>query len=116
MERIARVGSVVLLVATVASAQGKPGGISGDIVKIGVLTDLSGLYSDLSGPGWVIAAHMAVDELGGKDLGNPTQKASPDTQTKPMVAANRAPEWFDREGVVMFSTFPNPSTALPFRK
>jgi branched-chain amino acid transport system substrate-binding protein len=116
MERIAGVGSVVLLVATVASAQGKPGGISGDMVKIGVLTDLSGLYSDLSGPGSVIAAQMAIDEFGGKVLGKPIQMVSADHQNKADVAADRAREWFDREGVDMIVDVPNSGAAIAVSK
>ncbi len=116
MERIAGMGSVVLLAAAVASGQGKAGGISGDLVKIGVLTDMAGLYSDLSGPGSVIAAQMAVDEFGGKVLGKPIQMVSADHQNKADVAADRAREWFDREGVDMIVDVPNSGAAIAVSK
>ncbi|HXB56008.1 MAG TPA: ABC transporter substrate-binding protein [Vicinamibacteria bacterium] len=108
-------GSVALLVATLASAQGKPG-ISGDMVKIGVLTDMSGLYSDLSGPGSVVGAQMAIDEFGGKVLGKPIQMVSADHQNKADVAADRAREWFDREGVDLIVDVPNSGAAIAVSK
>jgi len=52
-----------------AAAAAESSRISDDVVKIGVLTDLSGVYSDLAGNGSVIAARLAVEEMGGKVLG-----------------------------------------------
>ncbi len=63
-----------------AYGQGK---VSGDVVKIGVLTDMSGVYADLGGPGSIIAAQMAIDDFGGKVLGKPIQLISADTRTRP---------------------------------
>ena len=82
-------------------AQAKAGGgkISDGVVKIGVITDLSGLYSDLSGQGSIIAAQMAVADFGGKVLGAPIQVVSADHQDKPDVAASKARDWFDTQGV-----------------
>ena len=45
--------------------------ISGDTVKLGVLTDMSGVYSDNSGAGMVLATQMAVEDFGGKLNGKP---------------------------------------------
>jgi len=58
--------AAMLLASGAALAQGK---ISGDVVKVGVLTDMSGLYSDVGGQGSVLAAQMAVDDFGGKIKG-----------------------------------------------
>ena len=88
----------LLLTAVQASAQAK-GKISDGVVKIGVITDLSGLYSDLSGQGSIIAAQMAVADFGGKVLGAPIQIVSADHQDKPDVAASKARDWFDTQGV-----------------
>jgi len=99
--------------ASSAIAQSK---ISGDVVKIGVLTDLSGLYSDLSGQGSVIAAQMAVDEMGGKVAGKPVQVISADHQNKADVGANKAREWYDREGVDMIVDVVNSGVALAVTK
>jgi len=95
------IGCLFLLTAVAAGAQAKGGGgrISDGVVKIGVITDLSGLYSDLSGQGSIIAAQMAVADFGGKMLGAPIQIVSADHQDKPDVAASKARDWFDTQGV-----------------
>ena len=66
--------------------------ISGDVVKIGVLSDLSGVYSDFGGPGAVEAARMAVADFGGKVLGKTIEVISADHQNKADVAASKARE------------------------
>ena len=86
--------------------------ISDDVVKIGVLNDLSGIYSDLSGQGSVTAARLAIEEMGGKVLGKPVELVFADHQNKPDVAANLARGWFDQGKVDMVTDFPTTSTAL----
>lgn len=86
--------------------------VSDNVVKIGVLNDLSGVYSDLSGQGSVIAARLAIEEMGGKVLGAPIELIFADHQNKPDVAANLARTWFDQEKVDMTTDFPTASTAL----
>jgi branched-chain amino acid transport system substrate-binding protein len=81
-------------------------------VKIGVITDMSGSYADLSGKGSVVAAQMAVEEFGGKVLGKPITVLSADHQNKADIASSLARRWFDTEGVDMVIDFPNSSTAL----
>jgi branched-chain amino acid transport system substrate-binding protein len=68
-------------------------------VKIGVLTDMAGMYKDIMGPGSVLAAQMAVEDYGGKVLGRPVEIVSGDHQTKPDVGAAIARNWFDNNGV-----------------
>ena len=85
-------------VSTSAMAQGK---LSGDSVKIGVLTDMSGVYADYGGPGAVAAAKMAVQDFGGKMFGKPIEVVNADHQNKPDVAKNVTQQWFDRDGVDM---------------
>lgn len=75
--------------------------ISDEVVKIGVLTDMSGTYSDFTGAGAVIAAKMAVEDFSktGKILGKPIEVVSADHQNKADIAAQRALSWYDRDGV-----------------
>ena len=51
----------------------RPGRNPGDTVKLGVLTDMSGVYSDNSGPGLVLATQMAIEDFGGKVNGKPIE-------------------------------------------
>lgn len=111
--------AVVVLSAVGVSAQaGKPatGKISGDVVKVGVLDDMSGLYSDIGGQGSVIAAQMAVSDFGGKVLGKPIQVISADHQNKPDIGANIARDWFDRQGVDVIVSVVNSGVALAVSK
>jgi branched-chain amino acid transport system substrate-binding protein len=79
---------------TAAQAQ-----ISGTSVKIGFITDMSGLYADLDGPGGTEAIKMAIADFGGKVLGKPIEIISADHQNKPDIAASLAREWIDQQGV-----------------
>ncbi|MGE5512548.1 MAG: ABC transporter substrate-binding protein [Bacteroidota bacterium] len=96
MGRISLALAVVpaLLSATPAAAQ-----ITDDVVKIGVLTDMSSLYADINGPGAVVATQMAVDELGGTILGKKIEVIQADVQNKADVAVSIASRWFDNEKV-----------------
>lgn len=99
----------VLGFAGPASAQA----ISDGAVKIGVLTDLSGGYSDLSGSGSVLAAQMAIDDF--KSTYSPKfaiNLLSADHQNKPEVASAKARAWFDQEHVDMIADLPASSSAL----
>jgi branched-chain amino acid transport system substrate-binding protein len=86
---------VVAGVLALSSGSGVRAQISDDVVKIGLLIDMSGTYSDLAGPGSVIAAHMAIDDFGGKVLGKPIELVYSDSQNKADVASAKAREWFD---------------------
>ncbi|MBA4195879.1 MAG: ABC transporter permease, partial [Comamonadaceae bacterium] len=80
-------------------AMAQQGKLSGDAVKIGVLTDMSGLYADYGGPGAVAAARLAVQDFGGKMFGKDIVVVNADHQNKPDIAKNVAQQWFDRDGV-----------------
>ena len=69
-------------------------GISDGIVKVGVLTDLSGVYSDLAGNGSVVAARMAAEEMGNKVLGKPVEVVAADHQNKPDVGTSLVVQLF----------------------
>jgi branched-chain amino acid transport system substrate-binding protein len=92
---------------SMASAQ-----VSDDVVKIGVLNDQSGTYSDLSGKGSVEAVKMAVEDFGGKVLGKPIEVVFADHQNKPDIGANIANQWIDVEKVDMIIDLPTTSVCL----
>ena len=87
--------------------------VSDNLVKIGVLTDMSGLYADLAGPGSVTAAKMAVDDYikaSGSKL--KVEIVSADHQNKPDVGSSVARKWFDSEQVDAVADLPTSSVAL----
>ena len=91
---------------------GQAAGVSDGVVKVGVLTDMTGAYSDLAGPGSVAAAQMAAEDFGGKVLGKPIVVISADHQNKADVASNVARRWFDEEQVDVVADLVSSSTAL----
>jgi branched-chain amino acid transport system substrate-binding protein len=102
------------LQSAAALAQAK---ISDGVVKIGVLTDLSGLYSDLSGSGAVLAVNMAVEDFKAQAKPNfNIQVISSDHQNKGDIAANKAREWIDTEKVDVIVDLVTTSTALAVMK
>jgi len=87
--------------------------ISDDVVKIGVLTDMSSLYADATGKGSLTAVEMAVADYGGKVKGKPVEVVSADHQNKPDVGVNIARNWYDNEKVDAIFDVPTSSVALP---
>ncbi|RBP32511.1 amino acid/amide ABC transporter substrate-binding protein (HAAT family) [Marinobacter pelagius] len=81
-------------------------------LKIGVLSDMSGVYKALEGPGAVVAAKMAIEDFGGSVLGQPVEVISADHQNKPDIGASTAREWIDAEEVDMITALDNSSVAL----
>jgi branched-chain amino acid transport system substrate-binding protein len=81
-------------------------------VKIGVLSDMSGLYSDLGGPGSVTAAKLAVQDFDPAAHGLKVDIVSADMQNKPDIGANIARQWFDVDHVNMIVDVPNSGVAL----
>jgi ABC-type branched-subunit amino acid transport system substrate-binding protein len=73
--------------------------ITGDAIRIGVLTDMSGPFATAMGPGSVAAAQMAAEEFGGAIDGKPIIILRADHQNKPDIGASIARQWFDRDGV-----------------
>ena len=93
---------------TAANAQ-----ISDDVVKLGVLTDMSSLYADATGKGSVAAVEMAVADYGAKVAGKPVQVVSADHQNKPDVGVSIARNWYDNDKVDAIFDVPTSSVALP---
>lgn len=95
------------LLPQLASAQ-----VSGDVVKIGILNDQSGLYSDLAGAGSVEAARLAIEEFGGRVLGKKIELVAADHQNKADIGAGIARAWFDKDGVDVVADFSNSSVGF----
>ena len=89
-----------------ARAQDKPK------LKIGCLTDLSGPYKDLAGPGAIAAVNQALSEFGVSGKGFDVEVLSADHQNKPDVGATLARQWFDRDGVDVIVEVANSGVAL----
>jgi branched-chain amino acid transport system substrate-binding protein len=105
--------AVALATAGAMSAGAAHAQISGGVVKIGVMNDMSSLYADIGGPGSVEAARMAVEDF------MKTSKAklkveivSADHQNKPDVGSNIARQWYDVDGVDAIADVPTSSVAL----
>ena len=87
-----------------------------DKVKIGFITDMSSLYADVEGKNGAVAIQMAIDDFGGKVLGMPVELISADHQNKADIAASKAREWIDIQGVTMLFGGTNSGTALAAAK
>ena len=90
--------------------------VSGDVIKIGLITDLSGTYSDIDGNGGAEAVRMAIADAGGMINGKKVEFIVADHQNKADIAASKAREWFDREGVDMLIGGTNSGTSLAMAK
>jgi len=85
-------------------------------VKIGVLGDLTSIYSSIGGKGLIDAARMAVEDFGGSVLGQKVELVYADTQNKADIASTKARQWFDTEGVDMVTDLPASGLALAVSK
>jgi branched-chain amino acid transport system substrate-binding protein len=112
--------AIVVAVSTAALTLGMAGSasaqVSGDVIKIGMITDMSGLYADIDGPGGVEAVKMAIADMGGSVQGKKIEFIYADHQNKADIAASKAREWFDREGVDMLLGGTNSGTNLSMAK
>ena len=97
--------------ATPAMAQ-----FSGDVIRIGIITDMSSVYADIDGPAGVEAIRMAIADMGGSIAGKKIEVLSADHQNKADVAASKAREWFDTQGLDMLIGGTNSGTALAMAK
>ena len=106
-------GSAPATAQTAAQTAAQAGDkISDGIVKIGMLTDMTGVYADIVGPGAVIAANMAIADFGGKVLGKPIELVVADHQNKADLTAAKAREWFDTQKVDMLADVAATAPAL----
>lgn len=110
MKRVGAILGSIMLLATPAAAQ------DGNVLRIGVINDQSGPYSDLGGKGSVIAAQMAIDDFGGKVRGKTVELISADHQNKPDIAANIVRQWFDNQNVGIVVDLTTTAVALAIRE
>ncbi|MEJ6024142.1 ABC transporter substrate-binding protein [Ramlibacter sp. PS4R-6] len=97
--------------ATPAVAQ-----ISGDVIRIGIITDMSSVYADIDGQGGIEAIKMAIADMGGTINGKKVELVTADHQNKADVAATKAREWFDTQGLDMLIGGTNSGTNLAMAK
>jgi branched-chain amino acid transport system substrate-binding protein len=103
--------TVTLMLALALIAGAAHAQITGNVVKIGVVNDQSGVYADIQGQGAVVAARMAVEEAG-KAVGVPVEVVFADHQNKPDVAVSIVRQWIDRDGVDVVTDVGSSSVAL----
>ncbi len=103
---------VALAVAAALGAGAAQAQISDNMIKIGVLTDMSSLYTDLAGAGSVAAAKMAIEDSGIEKRGYKVELVSADHQNKPDVGSNIARQWYDVDKVDVIVDVPNSGVAL----
>ena len=105
LNRRTLLGVPLAMVATRALAQQPP-------VRVGVLTDMTGLYADSIGPGSFLAAQMAAEDAGHSVIGRPIEVLSADNQNKADIGSAIARQWYDRDRVGMIVGLDNSSVAL----
>jgi branched-chain amino acid transport system substrate-binding protein len=110
--RLAALAVALSAVMGLGSAAAQTPSISDEVVKIGVLTDMSGQFSHESGEGAVTAVRMAIEDFGGKVLGKPIELVVADHQNKPDIALTIARKWYEVEKVDMIANLINSSIAL----
>ncbi len=113
------IAALLLPAAGNVLGQAKPAALklSDGMVKIGVLTDMSGVYSDLGGQGSVTAAQMAIEDYKAQYKPNfKIEMVYADHQNKADVGSNKAREWFDTQGVDMITDVLNSGVALAVAK
>jgi branched-chain amino acid transport system substrate-binding protein len=86
--------------------------VSDNVIKIGVLSDMSSLYTDLAGAGSVVAAKLAIEDSGIEKRGYKVEIVSADTQNKPDVGSAIARQWYDVDKVDVIVDTPNSGVAL----
>ena len=103
---------LAMALAAVLGAGTAQAQISDNVIKIGVLSDMSSLYTDLAGAGSVAAARMAVEDSGIEKRGIKVEILSADHQNKPDVGSNVARQWYDVDKVDVIVDVPNSGVAL----
>lgn len=98
------------------AAGGASAQISGDVVKIGIITDMSSVYADIDGAGGVEAVKMAIADAKGMVAGKKIELVFADHQNKADVAASKAREWFDTQGLDLLIGGTNSGTSLAMAK
>jgi len=104
--------AAIAAISLLGSVGGARAQISDDVIKIGVLDDMSGPYADIQGPGDVVAVKMAVEDFGGNVNGKPIEVISGDLQNKADVGSAIARRWYDVEKVDAILGLGNSAVAI----
>ncbi|HSH92505.1 MAG TPA: ABC transporter substrate-binding protein [Ramlibacter sp.] len=105
--------AITTMLGLAAPAQAQ---ISGDVIRIGIITDMAGVYGDIDGMGGVESIRMAIADMGGAINGKKVEVVFAEHQNKADLAASKAREWFDTQGVDMLIGGTNSATALAMAK
>ena len=116
MEIKAKVMTLAVAAAFAGLAGTAQAQISGDVIKIGLITDMSGVYADVDGPAGAEAVKMAIADLGGAINGKKIEFVVADHQNKADIAASKAREWFDQQGLDMLIGGTNSGANLAMAK
>ena len=108
--------NAIAFAAALCAFSGAHAQISGDTIKIGFITDMSGVYSDIDGQGGAEAIKMAIADAGGAINGKKIEFVFADHQNKADIAASKAREWFDQQGVDMLVGGTNSGANLAMAK
>jgi len=105
--KVAAVAGALMLTSFSTAAQ-----LSGDLVRIGFITDLTGVYADIDGPAGAEMIRQAIADEGGSIAGKKVELLVADHQNKPDIAATKAREWFDQQGIDLLIGGTNSGVAL----
>lgn len=113
-----RAGKTIIASAILALSAGMAGQTmaQSNVLRIGFITDLSGVYADIDGPGGAEAIRLAIADAGGSVAGRRIELLVADHQNKPDIAANKAREWYDQQGVDLVIGGTNSSANLAIAK
>ena len=115
MKLISRAMKRTLVSVAVAAALGCTAAqaqVSDNLIKVGVLSDMSSLYTDIGGAGSVVAARLAVEDSGVEKRGFKVEIISADHQNKPDIGSAIARQWYDTDRVDVIVDVPNSGVAL----
>jgi branched-chain amino acid transport system substrate-binding protein len=109
---MSRIRHTLCLAALLTSSAAGAQQITDGVVRIGVMNDMSGLYADISGPGAIVAARMAVEDFGAAEKGLKVEVIGADHQNKPDLGSSIARKWLDTDQVDVIVDVPTSSVAL----
>ena len=112
MRQLSAIAAGALAACTLVAAPAAHAQISGDVIRIGFITDMSGLYSDIDGPAGAESIRMAIAQMGGQINGKKIELLVADHQNKADVAGAKAREWFDQQGMDLLIGGTNSGTSL----
>ena len=104
--------AAVMTLGLGAAAFSAQAAISNDVIRIGIISDMSGVYSDVDGPAGVEAIRMAIADMGGEVAGKKIELLTADHQNKADLASSKAREWFDQQNLDMLIGGTNSATNL----